>query len=707
MKRRRVLIGVAAISFVVAAVFSVAGAFFAVFADEVDRPVAIAVTAALLAAAVAAGSSLALHLVDQRRLATRQINIEDRIEFLTSTVKPVHGLAQVQESLDTVDQRLQNLDSHLAKVERVSKKIASEKSSKEMLDRRLRDTSYQLYRQLEARTILEKRLEPALPLPPMRGFALSPDIALELVERILAGGVRTVLETGSGVSTLLMALAFKKRAGGGRVVALEHDARYAHASRRLLAEHGCADIAEVVLAPLVSQTVDGGVFEWYDLTNVDVEPHSVDLLLIDGPPASIGPRSRYPAVPLLRSTLTRDSRIVLDDANRPDERQIVEEWSERHGVELVAFHRHEKGSAELALVDGWSGPAPSDSQSADGAHEPDATQVDAAATATVPELTETTRNATHAPDMHRSGPARPLSANELPQSVWKEQGGERSSFMYKLHESKRRQRLLPLLGHRQRIWAHNDKMAGYRLARSLGLEVPETYERSVKIGDLDFASVPDRFVIKPHNGASNRGVFLLERTKTDTYRDLMDQRLKNSADVVKLYSELVANGLVSERLAVEELLQPRTDLRPIIGIPDDLKIYCFYDRPRAIMQRRMFGQADREKWRFKLWTGEWADMGPVKYSDRYDSALEIPVGAEEVLEAAASLARFVAVPFVRLDFFDTQRGPVFGEVSAHPGPPEQWESSADEMLGWEWEMAEARLLADSISPSEQRPTEPQ
>ncbi len=291
----------------------------------------------------------------------------------------------------------------------------------------------------------------------------------------------------------------------------------------------------------------------------------------------------------------------------------------------------------------------------------------------------------------------------VPEITWAEPQGVRPSFMYKLHESKRRKRLLELNGARQRVWTFNEKRAGYRLASSLGVAVPELYLESASMDDLDWSMLPNRFAIKPHNGAANRGVFLLVRTRQNEFLDLMDNRHKSVEQIADRYREFASSGGVSARFAVEQLLAPREELAEVIGIPDDLKIYCFYDEPAVIMQRRMRGVADPRRWKFKIWTSGWEDLGPVKFADRYDPTLERPTGGDDVLDAARLIGRHLAVPFVRLDLFDTPDGPVFGEVSPHPGPPERWAASADEQLGRQWEIAEARLLAAGILPSEPRP----
>ena len=302
--------------------------------------------------------------------------------------------------------------------------------------------------------------------------------------------------------------------------------------------------------------------------------------------------------------------------------------------------------------------------------------------------------------------SRQLQPVELDERVWRDPDGVPPSFRYKLYESKRRQRQLPLLGHRQRIWRHNSKPDGYELASSLGIEVPGRLAATT-IDELHELELPDRFVLKPHQGAANRGVFLLVR-QGQGFLDLMDMRTKSLDDVVARCRQFAESGAISERLVIEELLRPPTELADHVFVPDDLKVYCFYDRPVLTMQRRMY-DARRPKhpaapgpasWMFKFWTTAWEDLGPVKFADRYREALEQPPGGDAVLAAAARISRTLAVPFVRLDLYDTDRGTVFGEVSPHPGPPEVWSDEMDDLLGRHWELAEARLQADGVDISE-------
>jgi hypothetical protein len=59
------------------------------------------------------------------------------------------------------------------------------------------------------------------------------------------------------------------------------------------------------------------------------------MLVVDGPPGSIGERSRYPAVPILKPYLAEHCSILMDDGDRPAERDVARHWSQDLGAKLT------------------------------------------------------------------------------------------------------------------------------------------------------------------------------------------------------------------------------------------------------------------------------------------------------------------------------------------------------------------------------------
>jgi predicted O-methyltransferase YrrM len=162
-------------------------------------------------------------------------------------------------------------------------------------------------------------------VPVFGGYAASPQTVLRLtslVRRLPQDAL--IVECGSGSSTVWLALACK-RAGRGRVVALEHHDRYAGRTREALARQGLEEVAEVRVAPLEPVTVGAEKHDWYAGSTWS-DLRGIDLLFVDGPPGSVGPRSRYPALPLLAPALDDGALVALDDAQRPDEADVASDW---------------------------------------------------------------------------------------------------------------------------------------------------------------------------------------------------------------------------------------------------------------------------------------------------------------------------------------------------------------------------------------------
>lgn len=268
------------------------------------------------------------------------------------------GVASLARRLDGIDRRLGELDELGAlgrSVAELGDKIsgASTQVDRQMSKRTERSnrelTRYldSVYQQVEALQRIYRRLDAPRGLPPMRGWAISTDLAAWMVDKVLDGDVRQVLEAGSGSSTCLMAMALEQ-VGDGHVTALEHDRMYADRTVAMLRLHGVEHRASVVVAPLIDRPVGDEVFPWYDTSSLHLE-RPVDLLLVDGPPEAVGPHSRFPALPLLAPLMADRATIVLDDGRRDDEAAIAERWARHPDITDVATLPFERRPIELSF----------------------------------------------------------------------------------------------------------------------------------------------------------------------------------------------------------------------------------------------------------------------------------------------------------------------------------------------------------------------
>ena len=151
-------------------------------------------------------------------------------------------------------------------------------------------------------------------------WSISAMAAFELFRRLTTLGAQRILDVGSGLSTVVEAIAAART--GGRVVSLEHDPHQAARTRALLREAAVDHVAEVVVAPLVDISHLCGTGPWYD-----GQPRGTfDFIVVDGPPLATG--GRIAVMPALARHRRPTWELWLFDAHRPDEKRCLLRWGE-------------------------------------------------------------------------------------------------------------------------------------------------------------------------------------------------------------------------------------------------------------------------------------------------------------------------------------------------------------------------------------------
>ncbi|MGO3863325.1 MAG: class I SAM-dependent methyltransferase [Halomonas sp.] len=212
-----------------------------------------------------------------------------------------------------------------------------------------------LYSQLESLSWLQRRLKIKGQLPPLRGWATSPDVLLRLHAHIMSTRPQVIIEFGSGASTLVIADALRQN-GVGKLISIEHSDHYgAQTLVTLQAEslEGWVDLRIGDLEAWEGEHLNLRDAEkpsrWYPVSLLEgVE--NVDLLWVDGPPGATCLFSRYPALPALADKLSPNAEVWMDDTIRQEEKDICERWAADHGFELE-YYPLEKGLGRLTRAD--------------------------------------------------------------------------------------------------------------------------------------------------------------------------------------------------------------------------------------------------------------------------------------------------------------------------------------------------------------------
>ena len=158
----------------------------------------------------------------------------------------------------------------------------------------------------------------------MNQWAIEDEFAEYLYNRVQELDPKTIIELGSGRSTEVICSALEGREF--KITSVDSNREFMERTK----ENVNSKNVEFVYAPIV----DG----WYDKTNI---PKSCDLLFVDGPVGSICKNARFPAI------FINTKVLIMHDANRPDEREIIKLWTEMYPNAKITHINNPRGGVEI------------------------------------------------------------------------------------------------------------------------------------------------------------------------------------------------------------------------------------------------------------------------------------------------------------------------------------------------------------------------
>jgi hypothetical protein len=170
------------------------------------------------------------------------------------------------------------------------------------------------------------------------GFAAEPDY-LAAVAQAAATTSAPILECGSGLTTILLGVLAGRR--GIETWSLEHIPGWRSRILGVIDQFKIPG-THVCLAPLR----DYKGFAWYDAP-LDEMPERFQLAICDGPPGATA-GGRYGLLPVLGHRLPAGSMILLDDANRAGEAEILNRWAAEAKMS-VSLRRAASGSFAVIM----------------------------------------------------------------------------------------------------------------------------------------------------------------------------------------------------------------------------------------------------------------------------------------------------------------------------------------------------------------------
>lgn len=188
-----------------------------------------------------------------------------------------------------------------------------------------------------------------------------------------------------------------------------------------------------------------------------------------------------------------------------------------------------------------------------------------------------------------------------------------------------------------------NKYESYLFVKRLGVPVPRLYFYGF-LRDADFTTFPPSFVIKTTQGYGSHTVFPLVNGV-------------NQFDGTMGLDEVLEK--VDGRLCLVEEFLKNTD--GAYFIPHDYKVFCFDGVPELILLKRYTNSSYRQKY----YTTAWKPLDDIRMAST-DTVVPRPRELDEMLQLTRKIGKYFKNNVVRLDFYITDRGVIFGEFTPHP-----------------------------------------
>src|SRR5208337_2884903 len=152
----------------------------------------------------------------------------------------------------------------------------------------------------------------------------------------------------------------------------------------------------------------------------------------------------------------------------------------------------------------------------------------------------------------------------------------------------------------------SNKLLMRRYVKSLGLRLPEIYWDVGDVDAINFASLPDRIVVKPHNGWDSDAVMLI-----DGERELLSGAAVPRTALPDFCRKTLASARFARepRIIVEEFVQ---DYDRQFAIPRDFKVYVAGGRAWVVQVIDRNGP--KVQWSHSLYTRDW-----TKFTDAFQT----------------------------------------------------------------------------------------
>lgn len=218
----------------------------------------------------------------------------------------------------------------------------------------------------------------------------------------------------------------------------------------------------------------------------------------------------------------------------------------------------------------------------------------------------------------------------------------------------------------------SNKYNAREFAKMHHCRVADLYWKGRDLHEVNFDALPDQYVIRPTIGHSCEKVFLMDKGL-----NLFDKQLHTKDDLRKELEKALRENPNQEFL-IEEFLRTESGE---YKIPDDFKIHTFNGQIAFIALINRFG---RKEGQHNFYDENWSMIKKAHTGYPMAPYQPPPKCLKEMLYHAKKLSMAYEI-FVRIDFYATDKGTVFGEFTPTPALGQGFSSYGEKILQSYWD----------------------
>ena len=157
---------------------------------------------------------------------------------------------------------------------------------------------------------------------PYNVWSISPQGMMVIINHILINDVKTIVEFGTGISTVFLNNLSIKNKLNLKIISIDHDAKW----QSIIKEKYGAHNIEYINCDMTTQLkFKNETFPWYDVNALkNVDKKNVDFIIIDGPVGNKNIYERAGAFEFFKDELhNKNFSCFFDDTNEPQFKEIM------------------------------------------------------------------------------------------------------------------------------------------------------------------------------------------------------------------------------------------------------------------------------------------------------------------------------------------------------------------------------------------------